>query len=107
MAEGPLTCARDGLCAAIRLTPLAKADRPLAVAAEGRQVVKACVTAPAADGHANEALLPLLARAWRLYPHDRAILAGTNSRHRTVHVAGGPGPLRDRPGAPIAALPGR
>ncbi len=111
MAEGPLTCARDGLCVASRLTPLAEADRLLAAAAaaEDRQVVEACVTAPAANGHGNEALMPRLARAWRLYRCDLAILAlaGATSRHKTVRVAGGPGPLRDRLGALIAALPGR
>jgi len=68
----------DGVRVAIRLTPRAKADRVVAVAAAagGGRVVKASVTAPAEDGRANEALLQLLARAWRLPRRDLAIVAG-------------------------------
>ncbi len=93
---------------AIRLTPRAKADRlvALAAAAGGGQVVKASVTAPAQDGRANEALLGLLANAWRVPRRDLAIVAGAASRHKTVRVAGDPQLLLDRLGSLIAALPG-
>ena len=86
MPDGPLTPARDGFRVAVRLTPGAKADRVLAIAAtaEGKRVVKASVTAPPEDGRANEALLQLLARAWRLPRRDLAIVAGAASRHKTV-----------------------
>jgi uncharacterized protein len=84
LADAPLTAARDGLYVAIRLSPRAKADRVLAIAAaaEGKQVVKACVTAAAEAGRANEALLRLLARAGRLPRRDPAILAGAASRQK-------------------------
>ncbi len=111
MADGPLIPADDGLQVVIRLTLRAKADRVIAVAAaaaaEGRQVVKVCVAAPAADGRASEALLRLLARAWRLPRRDPAIGARAASRHKRVRVAGDPWRLLDRLGALIAALPGR
>ena len=109
MADGPLIPTRDGLRVAVRLTPRAKADRLLAVAsaADGRPVVKASVTAPAADGRANEALLQLLARAWRLPRRNLAIVAGAASRHKWVRVAGDPRRLLDRLSALIAALPGQ
>ena len=108
MSDGPWTLARDGLRVAVRLTPRAKADRLLAVAAaaDGRRMVKASVTAPPEDGRANEALLRLLARAWRLPRHDLTIVAGTASRHMTVGIAGDPLQLSSRLSALLSALPG-
>jgi uncharacterized protein (TIGR00251 family) len=108
LPDSPLSPARDGLRVAIRLTPRAKADRVLAVATatEGRQVVRASVTAAPENGRANEALLQLLARAWRLPRRELAIVAGGGSRHKTVHIAGDPRQLLDRLSALIAALPG-
>jgi uncharacterized protein len=100
---------RDGVRVAIRLTPHAKADRILGVAAAagGGCVVKASVIAPAEAGRANEALLQLLAGAWRVPRRDLAIVAGAASRQKTVHIAGDPQPLADRLGALVAALPRR
>jgi uncharacterized protein len=108
LPEGPLVPARDGLKLAVRLTPRAKADRLLGVAAttEGRRVVRASVTAPPEDGRANEALLQLLARVWQLSRRDLAIVAGATSRHKTVNVVGDPRQLAGRLGALIAVLPG-
>jgi uncharacterized protein len=108
LVDGPLTPARDGLRLAIRLTPRAKADRVLGVAAtaEGKRVVRVSVTAPPEDGRANEALLQLLARVWRMPSRDLAIVAGEASRYKTVRVAGDPQQLSGRLGALIAALPG-
>ena len=59
-----------------------------------------------ADGRANEALLRLLARTWRLPRRDLSIVAGAASRHKTVHIAGDPRQLYDRLAALIAAEPG-
>jgi len=108
LPDGPLNSARDGLRLAVCLTPRAKADRVLGVAAtaEGMRVVKASVTAPPEDGCANEALLQLLARVLRLPRRDLAIVAGAGGRRKTVSVAGDPQDLSDRLGALIAALPG-
>jgi uncharacterized protein YggU (UPF0235/DUF167 family) len=52
-------------------------------------------------------LLQLLARAWRLPRRNLAIVAGTASRSKTVHVIGDPQALALRLGALIAALPRR
>lgn len=108
MPNGPLIPARESLKLAVRLTPRAKADRVLGVAAtaEGKRVVRVSVTAPPEDGRANEALLQLLARVWQLSRRDLAIVAGTTSRHKTVSVAGDPRQLAGRLGALIAVLPG-
>ena len=109
MPEGPLKAAGDGVHVAIRLTPRAAADRLIAVAATatGAQVVKATVTAPPEAGRANEALLDLLARTWRLRRSDLSLVAGASSRSKTVRVAGQPRQLVDRLAASIAALPRR
>jgi uncharacterized protein len=100
--------AADGLSVAIRLSPRAKADLLLAVAgdAAGRRVVKASVIAPAEGGRANEALLQLLARAWRLPRRDLSITAGSTSRNKAIHVAGDPRQLADKITPEIARLPG-
>jgi hypothetical protein len=100
--------ARDGLRVAVRLTPRAKADRLLAiaVAADGKRMVKASVTAPPEDGRANEALLRLLARVWRLPRRDLTIVAGAASRSKTVCIAGDPLQLSSRLSALLSTLPG-
>ena len=92
----------------MRLAPRASADRliEIAVTAEGRRVLKASVTAPAQDGCANEALLQLLARAWRVPRRDLSIVAGSTSRSKTVRMAGDQQQLIDRIAPQIARLPG-
>lgn len=108
MPDGPIIPARDGVRVAIRLSPRARSDRLLGVfpAAEGRRTVRASVTAPAQDGQANEALLQLLARAWRLPRRDLSIVAGAASRNKTVRVDGDPHQLLVKLSGEIASLPG-
>jgi hypothetical protein len=98
----------DGLRVAIRLSPGARSDRLVGVAAsgEGRYVLKATVTAPAEAGRANEALLQLLARAWHLPRRDLSIIAGSTSRSKIVRIAGNPQCLVEQVGPEIARLPG-
>ena len=90
MLDGPITPTRDGLRVAIRLSPRARSDRLLGIVtnAEGERTIKASVTAPAYDGQANEALLQLLARTWRLPRRDLSIIVGAASRNKVVRVAG-------------------
>ena len=92
----------------IRLSPGARADRLIEITSsvEGRRALKASVTAPAQDGRANEALLKLLARAWRLPRRDLSIVAGSTSRNKTVRMAGDPQQLIDKIAPEIARLPG-
>jgi hypothetical protein len=94
---------------AIRLSPRARSDRLLGIAAtaEGGRMVKASVAAPARDGRANEALLQLLARVWRLPRRDLSIVAGAASRNKTVCVAGDPHQLIAKLAGEIATLPDR
>ena len=108
MSDGPLNVAGDGLRVAIRLSPRARTDRLVAVAAsaEGGYVLKATVTAPAEAGRANEALLQLLARAWHVPRRDLSIIAGSTSRDKVVRIAGDPQRLVEQVAPEIARLPG-
>ena len=103
-----MTVARDGLRLTVRLSPRARTDRLVAVAATagGGGVLKATVTAPAEAGRANEALLQLLARAWHLPRRDFSIIAGSASRNKTVRIAGDPDDLVEKVIPEIARLPG-
>lgn len=108
MSDGPLKVVDDGLRVAIRLSPRARTDRlvTVAAAAGGGHVLKATVTAPAKGGRANEALLQLLARTWALPRRDLSIIAGSTSRNKTVRVAGDPQHLVEKIAPEIARLPG-
>ena len=107
MPDGPIIPTQDGVRLAIRLSPRARSEGLLGVslAAEGGRVVKASVTAPAQHGRANEALLQLLAKAWRLPRRDLSIVAGAASRSKTVCVAGDPRQLIAKLSGEIARLP--
>lgn len=100
--------AEDGLRVAIRLVPRARSDALAAIAAatEGRRVLKATVIAPPDAGRANEALLQLLARAWRIPRRDFSIVQGLTSRNKAVRVAGDPRRLLEKIMPEIAGLPG-
>jgi uncharacterized protein len=108
LLDGPITLARDSLRVAIRLSPRAKAGRLLAVAgnSEGRHAIKASVTASPEGGRANEALLRLLAQAWRLPGRDLSIVAGAAGRNKIVRIAGDPHQLLAKLAGEIASLPG-
>jgi uncharacterized protein (TIGR00251 family) len=55
---------------------------------EGRQLLKVAVTAVPEDGKANEAVLKLLSKAWRLPKSTLTIVAGLTDRSKVVAVAG-------------------
>ena len=102
----PLAATADGVRVAIRLTPRGRADRLLGIAhlSDGAAVLKVSVTAPPAEGRANDALLQLLAREWGVPRRDLAIVGGLKSRSKTVRVAGDPSLLVQRLCAALAAL---
>jgi uncharacterized protein (TIGR00251 family) len=108
LPDDPFTLTRDGLRVAIRLLPRAKFDRLLGIAAtpDGGRALKASVTAPAQGGRANEALLQLLARMWRLPRRDLSIVAGPTSRNKIVRVAGDPHELIGKLSGELATLAG-
>ncbi len=77
----------------MRLTPRASAER-IGDVVDGK--LKITVTAPPVDNQANEALLRLLAKQWRLARRDLSIVAGATSRNKIVHIAGNPVELTAR-----------
>ena len=105
----PLAATADGVRVAIRLTPRAAAERIDGVIddADGGPVLKVSVTAPPVESRANDALLRLLAREWRLPQRDLTLAAGGKSRNKSVHIAGDAGALLARLGPVLAALPRR
>jgi uncharacterized protein len=92
---------------AIRLTPRARADRieGVAASADGGFVLKVAVTAPPVENRANDALIAVLAKAWRLPRRDIAIVGGGKSRNKTVHIAGEPRGLLQHLAAALGGLP--
>ncbi len=97
-----LSAAGDGVRLAVRLTPRARGNRIDRVA-ESR--LKIAVTAPPAENQANEALLNLLAREWRLPRRSLSLAAGAKNRNKLVQIAGDPAALMARLRAAIETLP--
>ncbi len=105
-SEVPFSAAADGVRVAVRLSPRARADRLDGIArlADGAAFLKVSVTAPPAENRANDALLQLLAKEWRVPRRDLAVVGGKKSRSKIVHVAGEPTALMQRLGAALASL---
>ena len=107
-SETPLSGAPDGVRVAVRLSPRGRGDRVEGVVrgADGAAALQVSVTAPPADGRANDALLRLLAKEWGLARRDLAIVAGLKSRNKLVHVGGDPAFLLAKLARVLAVLPG-
>ncbi len=74
----------------VRLTPGASRDRigPIGPGAGGEAYLKVLVTAPPEDGKANERMIKLLAKAWRLPKTSLKLVSGARDRRKTLAVAG-------------------
>ena len=59
-------------------------------------MLRVAVTVPPVDNQANEALLHLLAKHWRLPRRDLSIVGGAKSRNKIVRIAGVPADLMAR-----------
>jgi uncharacterized protein (TIGR00251 family) len=79
-----------GLMLQLRVQPRARRTA-LEPTAEGG--LKAAVTAAPADGKANQAVIALLADAWRLPKSTMEIVRGATAREKTLSVAGEPDAL--------------
>lgn len=77
----------------IRLTPRAATDQIVGIE---NGALKVTVTAPPAESRANDALLRLLAREWRIAQRDLTITAGAKSRDKTILIRGDPAALMAR-----------
>jgi uncharacterized protein len=86
----PLIAAAGGVRLAVRLTPRARAERIDGIAGG---MLNVAVTAPPVENQANEALLRLLAKQWRLPRRHLSIIVGARSRDKIVKIAGDPAAL--------------
>jgi len=97
----PFAAVADGVVVAIKLTPRAKGagiDGVVAAAAGVKPTafLKVRVAAAPEAGKANDELIALLARAWRLKRGDLRLIAGRADRTKRIHVAGDPAQLLPR-----------
>ena len=88
----------DGVRLSLRVTPKASrnAIAGLADTASGGKVLKVSVTAVPENGKANDAVVKLLAKAWKLPKTSLTVVAGATDRNKIVHVAGDPAELMRR-----------
>jgi len=82
----------SGVTVDLRVQPRA---RRTALAAAGG-ALKAEVTAPPEDGKANQAVIALLAEAWRLPKSSFDVIKGHTARAKTIRVAGAPEAIAER-----------
>jgi len=97
-----------GVSVRLRVTPRGGSDRidGLARDAEGGRFLKLRVSAVAEKGQANEAVVRLLAKAWRLPRTALTITAGESGRNKVVTVAGDAAVLEAQISTWLEALPG-
>lgn len=97
-AGSPYRATADGVTVSVRVVPRAGRDRIEGIAAEadGGAALKLAVTAPPEDGKANDAVIALLAKAWRLPKGSFRVVRGATARRKLLHVAGDPAALMDR-----------
>ena len=90
----------DGLQIHIRLTPKASRDaiQGWAADADGQPVLKVSVTAVPEKGKANDALIALLAKSWKLPKGAIMLVRGETDRNKTLI-------LRDLSALPAGAPP--
>ena len=89
---GPFSLCREGVRVALRVTPKASRDKidGLADEADGRKVLKVAVTVVPEDGKANDAVIKLLSKAWRLPRSTVSVVLGQTARSKTLLVEGEP-----------------
>ena len=88
--QSPFRRVADGIEVALRVTP--KASRNvidgLKPAANGPPRLAVKVTAVADRGKANQAVISLLAKTWRLPPSRFSLVTGATDRNKLLHIAG-------------------
>jgi hypothetical protein len=82
-----------GVTIQLRVQPRA---RRLALDCTADGGLKAAVTAAPEDGKANDAVVALLAQAWRLPKSTIEIVRGGTAREKTLKITGEPVALADR-----------
>lgn len=88
----PFSVAADGVHVRLRVQPRARRNQSsgLVDEADGGVALKVAVTAAPEDGKANEAVIALLADAWRVPKSALSLVAGATDRRKTIHLQGDP-----------------
>ena len=83
-------CDKDGLRVRLRLTPSGRRDAIDGVMTdvEGLGVLKASVTKVPEGGKANQALIKMLAKEWKVAKSAIEVVQGTTSRNKVLRVLG-------------------
>ena len=98
MTGSPFTRTADGVRVALRVTPGASRTgiTGLAGTATGGRALKVSVTVVAEGGKANDAVIKVLAKTWRLAKSSLTLVSGQTDRNKVVHVSGDPEALMSR-----------
>lgn len=96
--RSPYRAAPDGVTVALRVAPRSGRNRIEGTVedADGAVALKVAVTAAPEDGKANDAVIALLARAWRVPKGSMRVVQGATARRKLLHVAGDPAALMAR-----------
>ncbi len=92
MNLSPFARVADGVRVTLRATPggSRNAVTGFADTASGGKALKVSVTVVAEAGKANEAVIKLLAKLWRLPKSSFTLVAGTSDRNKIIHLSGDP-----------------
>ena len=92
MSGSPFARVADGVRVTLRATPggSKNAVTGFAGTASGGKALKVSVTAVAEGGKANEAVIKLLSKLWRLPKSSFTLVAGAGDRNKIVHLSGDP-----------------
>ncbi len=90
MTGGFFEIAAHGLLIRVRLRPAGRRDGILGLAegVDGRPVLKATVTRAPENGKANQALIKMLAREWKVAKSSFEVYQGHTSRNKTLKLHG-------------------
>jgi hypothetical protein len=88
--SGPFARAKDGITIAVRVSPGASREHigEIMAEADGGGAIKVSVTAAPEGGKANDAVIRLLAKAWRVPKTSLSVVSGHAARRKTIHAAG-------------------
>lgn len=102
----PLRPVSGGVTVRVRVTPRGGADRIDGPGADasGTPFLRVRVSAVAEKGRANDAMLKMLARAWRVPRSTLSVISGETGRTKLVSVSGDTDRLMADLGAWLAAF---